>query len=206
MPTLTLTPEQLTALRIRIGLDGADTSKDAEITAAYEVALGWVAAFLDRFLIAGTYQEVFTHKRGFSQSLKGYPVLTINSIVDTETGEPLNRSGLSTPGYHVAFENGVLYFDGGVSEHQFTVDYTISDPVVGGLFYAVLSVFDSVYAGTNGGGTVIGGGVIKSISSDGAKVDYDTSSGGGGGSGTDLDTGLPSSVVGILQLYRRWQC
>lgn len=195
----TISPALMDILRVRIGLTVGDTSMDAEITMAWEATYDWVEQYLDRYLVPGTYDETVVHKSGHVISLKGYPIDTVNSITST-----VNNSAVFD--YHVNKTNGNLFIDGGFSEHELTINYTALDPVTGSIYMAMLFVFDLVY--TNFGSTTnsTAGGTIKSISSDGAKVDYDLSLNTSGAGGIDAETGLPENAIGLLAMFRRYQC
>lgn len=67
---------------------------------------------------------------------------------------------------------------------------------------ALWMVFNT-YWGQFGGHVAVGSGAIKSISSDGSRVEFDVS---GGSSGVDMDTGMPSFAISVLDLYRCPPC
>lgn len=185
--------------RARLGLDPADSSRDSDIDAYYALAVNWLESYLDRFLIAGTQTETLVHKFGDTISLKGYPVISITSAI-------ADNQELDKRPYHLDHINGLIQFDGTVGIHETTIVYQMGDPLVGVLGYALLPVFDLVAAGMNTTVDAVGGGAIKAITSDGAKVEFDVGSGGSVGSITVDETGLPESIVGILELYKRYQC
>jgi len=186
-------------LRQRIGLAATDNSKDVEIEVVYQMTISWLEEYLDRFLVAGTYTEQFVHKSGNNISLRGYPIVQVVSV----TGD----SGQDITHYHIKKSNGVMYFDSQVIAHELLVQYEMSDPLIGPLYLAVLILFDQMYASfSTAGGGAAGGGVIKAISSDGARVEFDTGSSGTSASGVDVETGVPASILGILNMFRRERC
>lgn len=187
----------LALLRIRIGLDATDTSNDANLSTAYSVTVQWLENYLDRILFSetGTETETFTHLNLHVLSLKGYPTIDVTSITTSD----------SSPEFHLEHKTGLIHFDGRLFAHEVTVVYTMEDPMVGPLQLAMLMVFDTVWSNLASAGSVSGG-AVKAISSDGARVEFDTSSAAALATGIDPDTGLPAQVVGILQGFRRLKC
>jgi hypothetical protein len=193
------TPNQQTLelLRSRIGLAPNDTAKDVEILASYVMTISLLEKYLDRFLTPGNYIEEFTHVAGRTVSLKGYPVLDIQAVV--------NSFGYNVEAYHVDKQNGLIHFDGTLISHQLSVQYDCEPPNDGALVLAFMNVFDMVYGNFTkvGVNASVGGGAIKAIRSNGASIEYDTSGGSSGSTGIDSDTGLPAACVGLLEPFRR---
>jgi hypothetical protein len=188
----------LKLLRVRVGLPVDDASKDDLITAAYGTAGRMLENYLDRSLEAGGHSETFTHAANNVVSLRAYPIDEIMNIV--------TASGAEITAYHVAKQSGLVHFDSRQVQHEIMVTYTSLDPIDSVLGLALLSVFDQVYnsiTAVNSGGAVSGG-AIKSISSDGARIEY--ASGTESASGVDSASGIPTSVLGLLQAYRRQSC
>lgn len=191
-------PASLMALlRVRVGLEPDDESKDVEIGAAYVAALTWLENYLDRYLEPGTYTETFTHVSANVVSLKGYPVETINTITPDE-GEEVH--------YHLERTNGLLHFDGYLVSHELVIEYDAEPVVDGALLIALLGLFDVVWATFNTGtDQPAGSGAIKAITSDGARVEFDVSSGSSSGFGSiDPNSGMPVAIAGMLYGYKRW--
>lgn len=189
----------LEILRVRIGLDPDDTSKDAEITAAYLAALSWLEQYLDRFLEPGTFTETFTHVAANVISLKGYPVDGIINMSSDNT-DPIH--------YHVEARNGLIHFDGFLVAHELVVEYDATPVLEGAMMLALLGLFDVVWGTftSSAAEESLGSGAIKAITSDGARVEFDVSSGASSSFGSiDPNSGMPMAVAAMLQVYRRWQ-
>lgn len=198
----TYTPALMEALRVRAGLQANDNSKDAEITAAFNGAVVWLEDYLDRFLVGGNYVETFVHKRGEVISLKGYPVVQINDLTSLSPD-----SVDTTAPYHLDRVNGLVHFDGVIAEHELQIDYDTDDALSGVLMMAATKLFDVIWAGFNSSGGTVATGAVKSISSDGARVEFDVGSGSSSSaSGIDSSTGLPAGMDALLNVYRRYQC
>ena len=182
-------------LRQRIGLQPTDNSRDTEILLAMGVTQGLLEAYLDRFLTQKTYTEKFTHISRSVISLRGYPVDSIISVTGTDVP------------YHLDAEAGLVHFDGYVHSHEVTIVYIggfDADAIPGALEYAYLAAFDMVWQSNQSVGGALGSGVVKSVASDGARVEFfDPTSGGASAVGLDPESGLPVSVIGLLNLYRR---
>lgn len=192
-------PTLLDQLRVKIGLAVGDASRDAEIIEVYSAVLQWLEDYLDRWLEPGIRIEQFVHVAGYGISLRGYPIDVYNGFTVTGDGESVTAA-------HLDSGNGWLHFDGHRAFHEVTVKYSQMDPIRGPLLLAVLALFDAYWGQVHGGGAVAGGGAIKAISNDGARIEFDTSGGGSSLSGTDPLSGLPSMVAAMLEPYRRRLC
>lgn len=199
VPTQTL----LEALRVRLGLPFDDPGKDPEINQAFAMAVLWLEQYLDRILWETNNQvtETRTHFAGYTLSLKGYPV----------TSDPIAMVSASPtpeiPDYHLDHNNGLVQFDGFAKFHRVTISYQIEDILEGPLRYALLLVFDQMHkliTGTTSDSEA--GGPIKSISSDGSRIEYDTSAAAASAGTIDLESSLPALAVGMLNLFRRNTC
>jgi hypothetical protein len=189
------TAATLALLRARIGLPPGDTTKDAELTAAWAMVTSWVETYLDRWLVPGAYEEVFTHVARKVLSLKAYPVIAITEF--------LGDVGTQVVDYHVEKPYGLVHMDGFVISHELTVLYDALPDVDGPIMLAMLSVFDSVWRDLSATEPSGGDGPVKAISSNGARVEFDLSA---GGMDIDAGSGLPTSVAYMLNLYRRQSC
>jgi hypothetical protein len=189
-------PELLEMLRVRVGLAADDPSRDDEITAAYLGALSWIEQYLDRFMEAGTFTEKFTHVASNKLSLKGYPVESVASMTaDDMSGPPIS--------YHVEASNGLIRFDGFAVAHEITVVYDADPQISGAILAALLALFDVVWSTFNSSSSEAEAGVVKSITSDGARVEFDVSGGSSSFGAVDPSSGMPSAVAAMLHLYRR---
>jgi hypothetical protein len=195
---ITPNEDMLKLLRVRIGLPADDASKDAIITAAYGAAGSLLENYLDRSLQAGEHSEQFTHIANNVVSLRAYPIDDVTTIV--------TAAGAEITAYHVEKSNGLIHFDSRQSQHEIMISYTSLDPVDAVLGLALLSVFDQTYTSITAvsSGGAVSGGAIKSISSDGARIEY--VSGTESSVGIDSASGLPSGIIGLLQAYRRQSC
>jgi hypothetical protein len=197
---MTITIEQL---RVRVGLDANDTSKDADIILVQGTANSLIEAYLDRWLTEDAYIEQFTHEVNGHISLRAYPIVAIDTVMST-SGRNVN--------YHVNIEDGLVFFDGISAEHQLTIEYVggygMTYPMPPGIELAILLTFDQVWAGMTATADNIGvmSGVVKSIAADGANISFDTSASGSASDAYDTDTGLPGNVIGMLRFYRREFC
>lgn len=112
---------------------------------------------------------------------------------------------------HVHKQTGIIAFDRPVFADTITVDYSGGYKTIpSDLELALWEIFDNFWgrhtASPSSGTAAVGGGPIKSITSDGATVSFDTSSGAATSStptSLNLDTGLPYSAQSILDLYVR---
>jgi hypothetical protein len=192
-----LSPAELEMLRQRAGLQPSDTSKDAALAAAWEAAREVLENYLNRDLgPAGLRDEVFTHIRRCTVSLRAYPVKRIEAVITAD--------GQEVSGYHVERRTGLVHFDARSARHELLVRYDADPPRSGAILSAQLAAFDGLWAGLNSSGQIAAAtGAIKSISSDGARVEFDVGSGAVSASGIDPESGLPAQLVGLLAPYRR---
>lgn len=197
-----LSQRALEELRRRIGLDPDDGSMDTELYLAWVTAYSLVEQYTDRYLVPGQYVEYRTHINAAHISLKGYPVLTIDRLVNVE-----DESTVGLDSYHVDFVNGLLMLDSRIIKHQIAIQYTIGDPVGGALFLAISRTFDRVWQElSTTADSLTDYGPVKAISSDGSRVEFDVGSPSGTTLGVDIETGLPVTVIGVLQPYMRKNC
>ena len=190
-------------LRVRVGLLDNDASRDADILIARSYAQGIVEEYLDRWLDEGTYTEEFIHITQNTVSLKAYPIIAITSV-QREDGSDIE--------YHIDARNGIVHFDGFVRDHRVVVvydgGYGVQFAIPGGVEMAILMMFDHAWETfiKVAGSSSVGGGVIKSIQSDGARVDFDVSGDSGSGAGIDPGSGILYAALGLLRLFRRELC
>lgn len=190
-------PTLMESLRVRVGLEADDTSKDTEITAVKDTSFALMGNYCDRlFPLLETAVEKFTHYTGESIPLKRYPINTIASIVD--------QDGNTTTLYHFDSETGTIHLDFAGAFHQGTVTFSggyDEDELPSDLLMAFYSVFDQEWE-ISIGGTVSASGQISSVTvQDVGTVRYTTESG-------DVSSGdfLPPRAKSILSNYMRWQC
>lgn len=186
-------------LRVRIGLDSADNSRDDELTLYYQIALAIIETYCNRKFEWQADVEKFTHKAGYGLSLRRYPLTEITAINGDENNTAIR--------FHAHDESGVIEFDGYVISHVVTVEYEggfTELNVPADLKWCILQGFDLINQGETG--NELTGAIVKSIASDGANIQYDLSASIGTAKALDLVSGLPSNTVAILDNYRRILC
>lgn len=195
LPPVVLSPVLLGMLRQRIGLDAADPAQDSALAAAYEAAVRVTETYLDRYIVAGTYVERFTHFRGRTLSLRGYPLVSDPQLVGDD--------GASLGAWHIDSQAGLLQLDATTCAHEVQVTYDAA-PNIPALSVALLLVFDLMWAqfsGSPGSST----GAVKSIASNGARVEYHDA-GQPSQPGSLAAAGMPSGAAALLAPYRRLSC
>ena len=185
-------------LRVRIGLDSDDTSKDAEITVVKDTTFALMGSYCDRQFPLGTdVVEQFTHKVGMSLSLSRYPIVSIKSVIDDQD----NEFDL----YHSEPDTGVIHLDVRCAFHQVFVTFTggyDEDDLPGDLLMAFYAVFDQEWA-IYEGGAVSSSGEISSVSVvDVGTVRYNVNSTDTSGEGDFL----PDRAKSLLMPYVRQKC
>ncbi len=185
----------LESARVRIGLMPDDSSKDSQINTAMGGALSFAERYCNRQFIKKTESVKFVHFFNNNLQLSRYP---IESVIKISSG----TSQISS--FHVDEKLGVLTFENNICSHELIVDYTGGYEVLpADLEMALWRLFDSCWAimGGSGGAT---GGVIKAISSAGARVEYDVKSSASSGAGAN---GVSDPFAeSILDLYRVESC
>jgi hypothetical protein len=191
-PPLALVPGwDLPNARVRIRLDPADTSRDAELAAVMALTLSAVEHYTNRLIGPKTdEEEVFIPVYGTRIQLHRIPVQRVTSITSVH--------GATIADYHVDRRAGLLRFPH-FCAHEVSVVYDggVIDDV---LLFALWQVFDSAWGATTGAASVSTGAAIKAISSDGARVEYDTGSASASGA---MPVGLiPGLIAQLLDPYR----
>jgi hypothetical protein len=191
-PPVALVPGwDLPNARVRIRLAATDTARDAELAAVMALSLAAVEHYTNRFIGQKTgEEEIVIPLYGTRIQLHRLPVQQITSITSVH--------GATIADYHVDRRAGLLRFPF-FCAHEVSVVYDggLIDDV---LLFALWQVFDSAWAATTGAASVSTGAAIKAISSDGARVEYDT--GGASVSGA-MPVGLiPGLIAQLLDPYR----
>jgi len=192
-------PVPIEILRVRIGLDAADASKDDTIEQASETALALMGNYCDRrFPQVVDVLEFFTHITGLTIPLIRYPLVSITSIVD--------NNGTNISAYHIAAQRGIINLDVRGTFHELIVTYTggyAEGEYPADLLSAFYSTFDQEFAAV--GGSSGAGSVIQSVTvQDVGTVRFDTGSSSGSNDGGSVF--LPASAVAILSDYKRYKC
>lgn len=194
----------ITVLRVRAGLDPADSSRDTDLTGAYETAVRLAERYCDRYFDEADEIENITHFAGYAVSLMRYPLTDVTTI----TVDGVN--GVTPPNaysrFHVDSKAGLLRFDQYTVAHQMRISYHggFSD-LPADLLFAVLQIFDQVFYVNDNAGKATFSGAMKSINITGVgAIAYDASGASAGGSALYGDL-IPLSASAILSDYRRWQ-
>jgi len=189
-------PVSVETLRVRVGLDSSDASRDDDINYASELSLSLMGNYCDRlFPEEADYEEIFTHKRGMSLSLIRYPITVVTSIIDS--------NGTVVSAYHTAAKRGIVNLDAYGCFHEVTVIYT-GGYVEGGfpadLLSAFYGIFDQEFAaiGTSSSSAVISSVTVQDVGT----VRFDT----GGANDSSGAAYLPTSAAAILDNYKRYKC
>lgn len=206
-------PPTIETLRERIGLEPDDTSRDADLLLALDTALSHVEVYLDRKLALSDEEETFHHQRG-EILLRRYPIASTSAI--SFTGYDGSNLTLNSQLYvDIDYEKGIVYNITPRGIDYVKVAYTGGyDNMPDALYWAIMAVFDAVWAGTPGfggsTGAIVAEGDVKKISLVGigtVELDTGSSASGGSGSGGGLAASpwglIPATVISILDLYRR---
>jgi hypothetical protein len=184
--------------RVRIGLDSTDTSKDAELTAAMGASLNFAEKYCDRFFMLKDEIAEEIHFTDKDVQLHRFPLVSITSI--NADGKPIAAE------YHMEKTTGRVVFDSSICAHTLLVSYSGGYATLpSDLELALWKLFDAAWGlvSATASTAAVGGGAIKAISSSGARVEFDTSSGSanlGGGGLSD-----PFAMT-ILNLYALKSC
>lgn len=180
----------LATARVRIGLQGSDTSKDTLLTAALDAALAMAETYCDRQFKQLTSSVSLFHFEGEVIQLQRYPVTALTSLAGDST---------TLANYHLDGATGRIVMDGCRRYHQVDVSFTGGYATYpADLELAFWVIFDGIWPSVSGAAAAAGGGAIKAIRSNGASVEYDTSSASAGG--------LPLASTFILDKYRLVRC
>lgn len=187
------------SLRVRVGLDSSDTSKDDEITAVKDISFSLMGNYCDRYFpLKADAEEVFTHIVGATIPLMRYPINSIASIIDDK--------GQDQTLYHSENETGTIRFDHHIAFHQATVTFSggyDEDALPPDLLMAFYSVFDQEWALMEAGSSGGSSGDIQSVTvQDVGTVRYATSSSDASNAGEFL----PDRAKSLLENYKRLQC
>ena len=202
-------PLSLETLRVRIGLQDTDSTRDAEISSALKTALAFCETYCDRKLILQHDKETFTHVSGGTVSLHRYPVSRIVSM------DAVNGNSRS---YHLEAMTGLVHFDGHVHDHELTVQYDggyfvtgMHDPVEfpgelvempEDLLFAILQVFDKVWAAQSGGGAAVATGGVRSFRVGDISLGFDTGAAASSAASQGAFGGMVDpAAAAILSLY-----
>jgi hypothetical protein len=190
-------------LRTRIGLAADDDTRDADIELAEEQALALCESHCDRwFLLLDELEQIWPVGR--SLMVKRYPIESVIAITDAvgATVDPMT--------YQVINDSGIIACQGqgwGAYRVPVKVEYTGGyEPLPADLEYAMLAVFDVLWAETPGWGATAGiplDAAVAKVSVVGVgSLDFDR--GGSASSTNNASKGLgaiPATATAALQRY-----
>lgn len=188
-------------LRVRIGLDPNDGTKDFEILAGFDTALALAESYCDRKFEAKEDSETFVHFWGRDISLHRYPVIEVTDTSD------------NTEYFHVDKFAGLLRLDNMTAQHEIKVDYrggytdtpSAEWPFAwpADLLLALFLIFDNAYGAlsTPSGGSGASG-PIKTIRAGDLSITYGSEAQDYGESPA-FGGLIPISATLILDLYTR---
>ena len=130
----------LPVLRVRVGLPADDTSKDTELTAAWNTGFALAETYCDRkFDYKADAQEIFTYEADKTVSLERYPLESITSVTGAAAG------GMP-PTIRFDRKTGILYAGGYASDEELTVIYAGGyQTLPADLMQAMLFCFDAAW-------------------------------------------------------------
>lgn len=194
----------LPAARARIGLVAGDTTRDAELTLAMNVALARAERFCNRNFTRRREVREFLHFTGDTAQLHRYPLQAVHSIeTDGVVAVPT--------GYHIHNDGGRILFDAWQRCHRLVIDYTGGyNQLPADLELALWLLFDGTLASLNpsAGAAAAAGRVIESethtVPDVGSHtVRYATGSAAASGMG---DSGLSADLEAMLRPFRMEVC
>lgn len=182
-------------------LNIVDATQDVAVQALLDAALSLAERYCNRGFLYKAERVRFYDSHFGSLPLPRYPIDTVTKLTGAGKHHVHKSTGLIT------IHRDAAWWSGG---HEIVVEYAGGYKVLpGDLELALWEVFDNLWsrhiASPTAAAAATTGGAIKSISSDGARVEFDVS--GGAVSSTpnalNFDSGLPFSAQSILDLYRR---
>lgn len=206
----------LAMLKERLGIPPGDTTKDATITLVAEQAQAIAEAYCDRLFELADDVETFPGVVSSFQ-VRRYPLVSIAAITPGDALDNPAQAGAALASYRTDAAKGLVWTPleavqrlGGVLTCAYRGGYAAAPT---GLLWALLRVFDIVWAATPGGGLEpgeVGGGVfdaVKRFSVVGAySVELGSSSAEGsspGGGGDNAFGILGPDETAMLDGYRR---
>lgn len=201
----------IAAARKRIGLPDADTSRDPDLTACMDAALGLAEKYCDRrfLFVAGDVLAIF-NATSADVHVYRWPIKQVVSV----TSPQADGSFTDLP-YVVDKDQGVVYLGSGAGAWRacsrdvvvtFDGGYEV-DKLPADLEYALWAIFDVLWAGTPGwglpGGPANDTGAVRSFTIDGMSISYEASTGqSSGGGGATAWGSMPARSVASLDFYR----
>ena len=195
------------SMRVRIGLQPNDQSRDADIDVAAEVTMSIIEDWCYRkFPFKSDQEETFTHVNGGTISLIRYPVWEIHT---------LQTDGSDIQGFHIESKTGLIHFDGGhVHSHEIKVNYAGGYPLKdywdplshdfnvefmpAALQMATMLLFDNVWSRMENTGGGISGNVESVTLTQVGTVRFATGDAAQSSGGL-----LTNEIMNLLEPYRR---
>ena len=179
--------------KVRLGVTG--TAQDIEVQAAIDAALEIIEVYLDRKLLYEVDQELFYDVQGHTISLRRYPVNSIT--LSSRAFKKLDK------------QKGLIHFNGGILEHEVTVDYEGGYQVIPApILLALLSTLDNVWLHIDSTSVApISSSEVKAMSiPDVGRIEYNVASQASDGGDDDGFAKFFGQFIGMLQFYRRKSC
>lgn len=205
-------PIDIEVLRVRIGLEPDDASRDADIDAAMAITLDMIEEYLDRkLLFEPDVEELFGPLRHIL--VRRWPIDAVTPIVITHYDGMGSTTIYESTQFQTDRFNGIVHLCGYHQGFPLKIEYSGGlQEFPSSLEWAFLQVFDAIWAsdpafGGSAGGDVWTEGAIKKVSLVGiGSVDLGASSGGTGTGGDGISDPwslISSPVIDLLNRYRR---
>jgi hypothetical protein len=182
---------------LRTGLEPTPEN-EAALQFALSATLETVEKYLDRKLMymADVHQFFYTHHQDFN--LERYPVEKVDSIV--LDGAPISIN------YKVNSSSGMLKLDHYVFKRELEVTYSGGYKVIpADLELALWVLFEEMLPLAQGGSSSVSAGAIDSITvQDVGTIRFNTKNSGSGSGAISSISGLPDSVLSLINPYRRY--
>ena len=182
----------------KVRLKIADATQDAALQGMLNAALSLAERYCNRGFAYKAERVTFYDGHYASLPMPRFPIEQVIKISN------------SVGQYHVHSQTGLISLHRPHFLDKIEVDYAGGYKVLpADLELALWEIFDNLWsrhtASATSGAAVTGGGAVKSISSDGARIEFDVSGGAAVATPNALnyDSGMPYSAQSILDLYRR---
>lgn len=176
----------------------ADASQDAAVQGMLDAALSFAERYCNRGLAYKSERVKFYDGHYESLPLPRYPIEQVMTVSN------------SVGKYHIHKQTGLITLDRPSFHHEISIDYAGGYKTLpADLELALWEIFDNLWgrhtASATSGAASAASGAVKSISSDGARIEFDVSGGAAVSNPNALnyDSGLPYAAQSILDLYRR---
>jgi hypothetical protein len=182
---------------IRTGLQPTPEN-EAILQLTLDATLQSVEKYLDRKImyLADVHQFFYTHEQDYN--LERYPVEKVDSII--LDGTPISIQ------YKVHSSSGMLKLDHYVFKRELEVSYSGGYKILpADLELALWVLFEEMLPLVQGGSSSVSAGAIDSITvQDVGTIRFNTNSGGSGSGAISSISGMPDSVLALINHYRRY--